>query len=575
MTDPTDGTFKDSSADATSPEEEALPAPEGPTAVIDTDYEIGQDNIQGEGVIPFDVHHMVFTVSAVAIVTFTVLTLALQYFTAHAPINGEIQPSGSEVFFTGLRNWLTNSLDWFFMLAGNVFVVLCLALIVSPLGSVRLGGPHATPDFSRMGWFAMLFAAGMGIGLMFYGVSEPLSHYSAAFTGPVIENGVRIDSAPLNGAPGDALEARRLAMAATIFHWGLHPWAIYAVVALSLALFSFNKGLPLTMRSVFYPIFGEKVWGWPGHVIDILAVFATVFGLATSLGFGAEQATAGLHFLFGIGDGTSTKIILILIIIAIATISVISGVDKGVQLLSQANMMLALLLLLFVILTGPTVQILKGFFGNLGAYTRDFVPLANPFGRTDDAFREGWTAFYWAWWISWSPFVGMFIARVSRGRTVREFLLAVLIVPSFISVLWMTALGGTAISQFQAGIDQVANAALELQLFEMLSHLPMHAISSFVGIVLVVVFFITSCDSGSLVIDTICSGGKVQSPTPQRIFWCGFEGLVAIALLLGGGLTALQAMAVSTGLPFTIVLLGAVWAIIRGLIEERREIVNA
>ncbi|MFG6081644.1 BCCT family transporter [Paracoccus litorisediminis] len=573
MTDTAKGA-SESATDTAADGVDALPAPEGPTAIIETDYEIGQDNIAREGVLPFDVHHVVFSVSAVTIVIFTLGTLALQWFTAQAAIDGVAQPSGSELFFISLRGWLTGNLDWFFMLAGNVFVLLCLCLILSPLGSIRLGGPHATPDFTRNGWFAMLFAAGMGIGLMFYGVSEPLSHYSDAYAGQVLENGVRVDSAPLNGAEGNALESRRLAMAATIFHWGLHPWAIYAVVALALALFSFNKGLPLTMRSVFYPIFGERIWGWPGHVIDILAVFATVFGLATSLGFGAEQATAGMHFLFGIGDGMVTKIVLIIAIVAVATISVVSGVDKGVQMLSRANMLLALVLLLFVILTGPTIQIVSGFFANLAAYTRDLVPLSNPFGRTDDQFRQGWTAFYWAWWISWSPFVGMFIARVSRGRTVREFLLAVLIVPSIISVLWMTALGGTAISQYQHGIDRVANAALELQLFEMLSHLPLHGISSFVGIVLVVVFFITSADSGSLVIDTICSGGKVHSPTPQRIFWCGFEGLVAVALLLGGGLTALQAMAVSTGLPFTIVLLGAVWAVIRGLMDERREIAN-
>ncbi|RCW88980.1 BCCT family transporter [Paracoccus lutimaris] len=553
-------------------EVEAVPAPEGPTAVIETPYEIGQDNVQGAGRIPFDVHNPVFAISAVAIVIFTLGTVALQYLTAVPPIDGVAQPSGVETFFTGMRGWLTGNLDWFFMLAGNVFVLLCLALILSPLGRVRLGGPEATPDFSLTGWFAMLFAAGMGIGLMFYGVAEPMGHFQAALGGPTVENGIRTDWAPLDGAAGDELGARRLAMAATIFHWGLHPWAIYAVVALALALFSYNKGLPLTMRSVFYPIFGEGVWGWPGHVIDILAVFATIFGLATSLGFGAEQATAGLNFLFGISDGMTTKIVLILIITGVATISVVAGVDKGVKLLSEANMLLAFGLLLFVILTGPTLAILTGFFSNLGAYARDLIPLSNPFGRTDDNFRQGWTAFYWAWWISWSPFVGMFIARVSRGRTVRQFLTAVLIVPSLISVLWMTAMGGTAISEYTAGFRGVADAALELQLFQMLGQLPLHQISSFIGIILVIVFFVTSSDSGSLVIDTISAGGKVHAPVPQRIFWCGFEGLVAIALLLGGGLTALQAMAVSTGLPFTIVLLGAVWAIIRGLMDERREI---
>ncbi len=263
---------------------------------------------------------------------------------------------------------------------------------------------------------------------------------------------------------------------------------------------------------------------------------------------------------------------LIVIITGVATASVVLGVEKGVKRLSEINMILAVLLLLFVILTGPTWQILTGFFGNLAAYGAKILPLSNPFGRTDDNFRHGWTAFYWAWWISWSPFVGMFIARVSRGRTVRQFLTAVLIVPSLISVLWMTAFGGTAISETLAGFSGVTDAALELQLFQMLSQLPLTAISSFIGIVLVIVFFVTSSDSGSLVIDTIAAGGKIHAPVPQRIFWCSFEGLVAIALLLGGGLTALQAMAVSTGLPFTLVLLGACWAILKGLLAEKREL---
>ena len=344
------------------------------------------------------------------------------------------------------------------------------------------------------------------------------------------------------------------------------------MVALALALFSFNKGLPLTMRSVFYPILGERIWGWPGHIIDILAVFATIFGLATSLGFGARQATAGLNFLFDVPASNMTMVLLIVAITAVATVSVITGVDKGVKRLSEANMVLAFLLLLFVIVVGPTMAILTGFFANLKAYAQELLPLSNPFGRDDDNFRHGWTAFYWAWWISWSPFVGMFIARVSRGRTVRQFLVAVLLVPAIVSVLWMTTFGGTAISITLAGFKGISEAALELKLFVMLSQLPWTGITSFIGIVLVIVFFITSSDSGSLVIDTISSGGKVNSPVPQRVFWCTVEGLFAIALLLAGGLEALQAMAVSTGFPFTIVLLGACWAIVKGLMGESREL---
>lgn len=361
-------------------------------------------------------------------------------------------------------------------------------------------------------------------------------------------------------------------MAATIFHWGLHPWAIYGVVALGLALFAYNKGLPLTMRSIFYPVFGERVWGWPGHIIDILAVFATLFGLATSLGLGAQQANAGLSFLFGMPDTDVTRVLLIICITAIATISVVAGLDAGVRRLSEINMVLAALLLLFVIATGPTLAIVSGFFLNLAAYVEYLPALSNPFGREDDNFRQGWTAFYWAWWISWSPFVGMFIARVSRGRTVREFMIAVLLVPSLVSVLWMTSFGGTAISLIGAGFNDISEAALELQLFAMLSHLPLTSISSFVGIILVIVFFCTSSDSGSLVIDTITAGGKVDAPTAQRVFWATFEGLVAIALLLGGGLAALQAAAVSTGLPFTIVLLLGCYALARGLMSEPRGI---
>lgn len=538
-------------------EEAGIPAPEGPTDVIETDYAIGQDNVVDRiGPLTFDVHNPVFLISGLTIVGFVILSLALQ--------------DQADAFFNFLRDWLTGNLDWFFLITGNIFVVLCLALIFSPWAKIRLGGCDATPDFGYGAWFSMLFAAGMGIGLMFYGVAEPIGNFDAALGGVIMDGGVRTDWAPLGGAEGDAEASRRLAMAATIYHWALHPWAIYAVVALSLALFSFNKGLPLTMRSIFYPIFGERVWGWSGHVIDTLAVFATLFGLATSLGLGAQQTNAGLNFLFGMPDNDTSKVILIVAITAVATMSVILGVDAGVRRLSELNMMLAALLLLFVILAGPTLTILTGFFLNLGAYVENLPALSNPFGRTDDNFRQGWTAFYWAWWISWSPFVGMFIARVSRGRTVREFLIAVLLIPSLVSVLWMTSFGGTAISIASAGYTGIEEAALELKLFAMLTQLPMTSITSFVGIVLVAVFFITSSDSGSLVIDTITSGGKVDSPLAQRIFWASFEGLVAIALLLGGGLAALQAAAVSTGLPFAIVLLLGCYALVKGLMSEPR-----
>jgi BCCT family betaine/carnitine transporter len=323
-----------------------------------------------------------------------------------------------------------------------------------------------------------------------------------------------------------------LGMAATIFHWGLHPWAIYAVVALALALFSYNKGLPLTIRSAFHPIFGDAVWGWTGHVIDILAVFATLFGLATSLGLGAAQANAGLEFLFGIPVGETSQVLLICGITGLALLSVLAGLDAGVKRLSEINMVLAFLLLLFVIVIGPTAAILTGFFSNLASYLEYLPALSNPIGRTDSNFAQGWTSFYWAWWISWSPFVGMFIARVSRGRTVREFIVCVLLIPSLVSVLWMTAFGGTAISFVQSGVSAITEAGLPVKLFVMLGQMPLAQITSFLGILLVIVFFVTSSDSGSLVIDTITAGGKTDAPVSQRVFWACFEGLVAIALLL-------------------------------------------
>ncbi|WP_236638614.1 BCCT family transporter [Mangrovicoccus ximenensis] len=533
------------------------PAPEGQ---IDTEYTIGQDNIEGSiGPIGFDIHNPVFAISAISVIAFVCFTLAL--------------PETASNLFSALFSTVTQGFDWFFLGAADIFVILCLVLIVSPYGSVRLGGREARPDFTYPAWFSMLFAAGMGIGLMFYGVSEPLSHFGSSIGGTSVgPDGIRTDWAPLGAAGGNQEEAIRLGMAASIFHWALHPWAIYAIVALSLALFSYNKGLPLTIRSAFYPVFGERVWGWPGHVIDILAVFATLFGLATSLGLGAAQANAGFHKLFGLPVGPSQQVMLICLITAIALFSVVRGLESGVKLLSEVNMGLAAILMGFVLLAGPTLFLVTDIGDYLLAYLEYLPALSNPVGREDVNFAQGWTSFYWAWWISWSPFVGMFIARVSRGRTVREFLVSVLLIPSLVCVAWMSVFGGTAISQvIRDGYDAAQSAELPLQLFAMLDALPLTAITSFIGIVLVIVFFVTSSDSGSLVIDTITSGGKVDAPAPQRVFWCLFEGVVAIVLLLSaGGLKALQSMVISTGLPFTIVLLVMCVAIWRGLASEPR-----
>ena len=538
-----------------------VPAPEGEAGLIDTDYEIGQSNIDGRvGPFGFDIHNPVFLISGLSIVAFVFYTLAL--------------PEQAGTLFSWLFGAVTKGFDWFFLGAANIFVLFCLLLIVTPVGSVRLGGADATPDYGYVGWFAMLFAAGMGIGLMFFGVLEPVYHMAVSeplgVPSPFDADG--------NLIPENVEAAKRMGLAATIFHWGLHPWAIYAVVALALALFTYNKGLPLTIRSAFYPILGERVWGWWGHVIDILAVFATLFGLATSLGFGAQQANAGLNHVFGVPITPAAQVVLITLITAVATVSVLRGLDGGVKLLSEVNMGLAALLLVFVLLAGPTLVILTDFGKGLGAYLTELVPLSMPVGREDTGFVQGWTSFYWAWWISWSPFVGMFIARVSRGRTVREFVTCVLIIPSLVCVLWMAVFGGVAIDQV---LSDPASSAVKAQvidsynpplsLFAMLEGLPLSAITSVIGIVLVIVFFVTSSDSGSLVIDTITAGGKVDAPVPQRVFWCIFEGAVAIVLLLSaGGLASLQSMVISTGLPFTVVLLLMCWAIWKGLRAERR-----
>ncbi|MCV6547228.1 MAG: BCCT family transporter [Cohaesibacter sp.] len=522
----------------------------------EVDYELGQDNVQ---VMGLDIHNPVFAISAILIIGFVIFSLAFQ------------ETAGA--LFGWLRPAMTNAFDWVLLSSANLFVLFSLFLVVTPLGKIRLGGQDASPDYSYAGWFAMLFAAGMGIGLMFFGVSEPLSHYGSSFGGTVVEDGIRTDWAPLGGAADNVEGARQLAMAATIFHWGLHPWAIYAIVALALAFFSYNRGLPLTLRSAFHPIFGDRVWGWPGHIIDILGVFATIFGLATSLGFGAEQALAGLNFLFDVPVSDTSKVVLILVITVVALVSVVAGLETGVKRLSEINMFLALGLLVFIMALGPTMVIVSGFFENLGAYMREIVPLSNPFGREDQNFMQGWTAFYWAWWISWAPFVGMFIARVSKGRTVREFVICVLIIPTLVSIVWMSTFGGAAIDQVVSqGNEAVAAAAQPVKLFEMVKQFPLTQLLSFIGIVLVIVFFVTSSDSGSLVIDGITAGGKIDAPVVQRVFWAIFEGLIAIALLLGGGLGALQAAAVTTGVPFTFVLLGMMVAIYIGLRQDYKQL---
>ena len=509
----------------------------------DFDYEIGEDNIHPFGL---DLHNPVFIWSAVLIVVFVVGSM--------------IFPEASKSGLSSTRDWVINSFDWLFLLSGNIFVLFCLLMICLPYGRVRLGGQDAKPEFSLLSWFAMLFAAGMGIGLMFWSVAEPVGYFT------------EWAGTPLNVAGGDQA-SKTAAMGAVMYHWALHPWAIYGVVALSLAFFAYNKDMPLSIRSTFYPLFGDRVWGTLGNVIDTMAVLATIFGLATSLGFGAQQAAGGIEFLFGVPANLPLEIGIIAGVTAVALVSVLRGIDGGVKLLSNINMGLAGLLLLFVIIAGSVFAFAGNLLTTFGGYAEYLLPLSNPIGRDDQSFYHSWTIFYWAWWISWSPFVGMFIARVSRGRTVREFLTAVLIVPMVVTGIWMTAFGGAGVDQAMGGVGSLAGGIQDssLTLFRMLENMPLTSVTSFLAIVLVLVFFITSSDSGSLVIDTITAGGKTEAPAAQRVFWCAAEGFIAAALLVVGGadaLSALQAASVTTGLPFTFVLLLMCYSLLKGIRHE-------
>ena len=524
--------------------------------VIDTDYEIGQDNIQmNVGPFGLDIHNPVFLISGLTVIFLVLFCL--------------IFPEAAGWAFGELRPLLTTQFDWVFAISMNIFVLFCVFLVISPLGKIKIGGATAEPEYSYISWFAMLFAAGMGIGLVFYGVLEPMFHTLNAPLGGtnlVDENGVMLEGQA-------AVEAVKLGMAGTIFHWGLHPWAGYAVVALALGIFCYNKGLPLTIRSAFYPILGDRIWGWPGHIIDSVAALATLAGLATSLGYGATQAAAGLNLLFGIEATTNLQVLIIIGVTAVAMVSVYRGLDGGVKQLSELNMGLAALLFLFVFIAGATGDIIMTFLRGIGAYVTNLPALSNWVGRDDTGYFHGWTTFYWAWWIAWSPFVGMFIARVSKGRSVREFIICVLFIPTLVCVMWMSVFGGTAISQLvntgYDGVQQtITNWTPELSLFAMLEQLPLTTLTSTVGIILVLVFFITSSDSGSLVVDTICAGGKIDAPMPQRLFWCSFEGLIAIALLIGGGLASLQALAIAIGFPFAILCVIMCYCIYKGLKTE-------
>lgn len=504
--------------------------------------EVGERNWKGYG---FDIHPEVTIPSAIILTIFIAITLLF--------------PQRAETFFVSTLDVISSTTGWFMIFAANIFIVAGLYFAFSRYGSIVIGGKTAKPEFSRFAWYAMLLSAGMGIGLLFWSVAEPINHLG--------NPSPMFDSVAPN-SPG----AAQSAMASTFFHWGVHPWAIYAVVGLGLAFFSYNKGLPLTIRSLFYPLIGNKIYGIWGNIIDILSVLATLMGLATSLGLGVSQVNAGLNNLFGITISTTVQVILIVVITGFATISVVMGLDGGVKRLSEINMVLAGVFLLFVLITGPTVYILSGFTQNIGYFAANFIEMST-WTETfrDSNWQSTWTIFYWSWWISWSPFVGMFIARVSKGRTVKEFIVGVVLIPTAISFIWMSVFGGTAIFQEMNGIADLASAVAideSLALFAMVESLPFSQILSFVGVVLVIVFFVTSADSGSLVVDHLTSGGKLDSPIPQRIFWTAISGIIAATLLVGGGLSSLQTASVITGLPFTFILLAMIYSLYLGLRQE-------
>ena len=503
--------------------------------------EPGDTNVARWG---FDLHPWVAFISAGLLLVFVALTLV---FSAEA----------EEAFSVVLQS-TNDGFGWFYILSANVFVLAAAYFAFSRYGKIRIGGPNAKPEFTRNAWYAMLISAGMGIGLMFWSVAEPIFHLDAP--------------APMFGVAAGSWDAGTAALATTFYHWGLHPWSIYALVALALSFFAYNRGLPLTFRSVFYPLLGPRIYGAWGNAIDILTVIATLAGLATSLGFGVGQAAAGLNFLFGWPEDTGFQVVLIVAITSVAVVSVVAGLDRGVKRLSQLNIVLAGAFMVFLIVVGPALFILPAFVQSLGFYVNALPELAfwnEAFSDTD--WQGSWTVFYWGWWISWSPFVGMFIARVSKGRTVRELILGVVLFPSLLSAFWMSVFGGTALNLQLQGVRDVAAAAndnVATALFDMLQAFPLSGVTSLVGVVLIVSFFVTSADSGSLVIDHLTSGGKMNSPATQRVFWAAMVGILAAVLLIGGGLAALQTAAVATGLPFAMVLLVLCWSLQRAFHEE-------
>ncbi len=454
-----------------------------------------------------------------------------------------------------VQSFIVSDLSWFTILTVAVILLSTVYVAASRFGSIRLGPDDSAPAHALHTWFAMLFSCGMGIGIMFFGVAEPVMHFLEP---PVGEGG--------------SVEAAREALELTFFHWGLHAWAIYAAVGLVLAYFSYRQRLPLTMRSALYPLIGDRIDGPIGNAVDVFAVLGTVFGVATSMGFGVLQISGGLNHLFGIEPSVVMQSVLILFVTGLAAVSAASGLGKGIKWLSEANLFLALALLLMVIVVGPTTSLLKHFVENTGLYISGLISKTfNLYAYEPKSldWLGGWTLLYWGWWLSWSPFVGLFIARISRGRTIREFITGVLLVPAGFTLLWMTAFGNSAIDLIMnrgaATLAATVKSDVSVALFEFFNFFPMSQVLTGVALLMILIFFVTSADSGALVADTLSSGGASKTPARQKVYWCAVSGLSALFLLKADGLTALQTITLVSALPFSVVMLFALAGLFKAL----------
>ncbi len=458
--------------------------------------------------------------------------------------------------FNQLQSFITHRFRWLFIILMNVAVVFSLYIALSRYGDIRLGHQTEHPEYSLLSWFGMLFSAGIGIGLLYWGTAEPLYHFM---------------SPPMGQA--ETVEAAKQAMSISFLHWGIHAWALYCVVALSLAYFHYRRGLPLSIRSVLYPLIGQKIYGKWGHVVDTLAVFGTMFGVVTSLGLGAMQINAGFSNVFGIPNNVPVQLCLIAIITAMATLSVMMGLDKGIKRLSDINIVLTVLLLGFMLLFGPTQFIIDSFIENIGNYVSQLIPLgfwSEAYSNTD--WQANWTIFYWAWWVSWSPFVGIFVARISRGRTIREFIFGVLFIPMLLLFFWFTTFGGSAVHMElmgNYGLIEAVKADYGSAIFKLIEYYPLTKPLTLVIVVMIMLWFVTSSDSASLVIDMLTAGGDTNPPKIQRLFWALSQGVIAAVLLVAGGLSALQAVAIIAGFPFAIVVFVMMYCLWRGLTRDR------